>query len=381
MRPPRLPAALLLPSLLLFALAPPAVADDELGEIARSKQWQLDTLRLPDAWRVTEGEGVLVAVLDTGVRGDHQDLRGSVMYGPDLTGAARTRGSWGDHGTAMASLIAGHGHGKHSGGGVLGVAPAARVLSVRVTLENSDPQRTKRRPGGHDALARGIRYAVDRGAQVISMSLGGGSGSWEGSAAEEEAVQYAFARGAVLVASSGNDGDTTNRKNFPAAYPGVIAVGAVDRNLRPARFSNRQDYLSVVAPGVDIVTASGDGTYVVGDGTSSAAAMVAGIAALIRSAYPHLSPYHVRRAIELGTRKRPRGGYNTAYGHGVADAALALREAERLAGPTRPPPLPAEHFGGDPPVSRALVIAGLVALALGLSARILLRHRDGRPRY
>src|SRR5690606_22731029 len=105
-------------------------------------------------------------------------------------------------------------------------------------------------------------------------------------------------------------------------------------------------------------------------------AMVAGIAALIRSAYPHLSPYHVRRAIELGTRKRPRGGYNTAYGHGVADAALALREAERLAGPTRPPPLPAEHFGGDPPVSRALVIA-----ALGLSARILARHRDGRPRY
>src|SRR5690606_9196481 len=135
MRPPRLPAALLLPSLLLFAPAPPAVADAELGATARSPPWQLDTPRPPAARPPTAGEGVLVAVLDTGVRGDHQDLRGSVMYGPDLTGAARTRGSWGDHGTAMASLIAGHGHGKHSGGGVLGVAPAARVLSVRVTLE------------------------------------------------------------------------------------------------------------------------------------------------------------------------------------------------------------------------------------------------------
>lgn len=375
MRVPRV-AALILP-LPLLLLGPPAAADDEMGRIARSKQWQIGALHLREAWRVTKGEGVLVAVLDTGVR-DHPDLRGSIVHGPDLTGAARTPGTWGNHGTAMASLIAGHGHGTGNRGGVLGVAPAAQVLSVRVTLENGDPQRAERRYGGHDALAKGIRYAVDRGADVISMSLGGGSGSWEGSAAEEEAVQYAVARGAVLVASSGNDGDTTNRKNFPAAYPGVIAVGAVDQRLRAARFSNRQDYLSVSAPGVGIVTAGGDGTYVVGDGTSSAAAMVAGIAALIRSAYPELSPYHVRRAIELGTRRRPRGGYSVAYGHGVADAALALREAARLAGPVQPPPLPAGHFGDDsgpPPASRALVVTGMVALALALAARVLVRHK------
>ncbi|MFG1948923.1 S8 family serine peptidase [Nonomuraea sp. NPDC048826] len=382
MRPARLAAALLLPCLLglLFGPATGPAADDDPGAVARAEQWQLDALRVSDAWRITEGEGVLVAVLDTGVRASHPDLRGSVVQGPDLTGAVRTAGRWGQHGTAMASLIAGHGHAARdgSGDGVLGVAPAAEVLSVRVTLENSDPLRNRRRAGGHDALARGIRYAVDRGAQVISMSLGGGSGSWEGSAAEEEAVQYAVLHGVVLVASSGNDGHTTNRKNFPAAYPGVIAVGAVDRTLRPARFSNRQDYLSVVAPGVDIVTAAGAADYVVGDGTSSAAAMVAGIAALIRSAYPELSPYHVRRAIERGTRRRPQGGYSTAYGHGVANAALALREAERLAGPTQAPPLPAEHFGdprpGPAPVSRALVIAALITLALTLSARILLRR-------
>ncbi|WP_327107132.1 S8 family serine peptidase [Nonomuraea glycinis] len=360
--------------------------DDDVGAMARARQWQLSLLRLPEAWRTSRGEGVLVAVLDTGVRA-HPDLGGVVVQGPDLTGAARTGGMWGHHGTAMASLIAGRGHGP--GLGVIGVAPAARVLSVRVTLESADPRRELLRSGGRHALARGIRYAVDHGADVISMSLGGGSGAWEGAAAEEEAVQYAFARGVVLVASSGNDGDTTNRKTFPAAYPGVIAVGAVDSRLRPARFSNRRDYLSVVAPGTGIVTASAFGDYVVGDGTSSAAAMVAGIAALIRSAHPDLSPFQVRRAIERGTRQRPPGGYDSSYGHGVANAVLALREAGRLAvtpplpgggsGAAGAAPPPRAHFGdgppAEPPASRMAVVVGMVLLAAGMSARVVGRQR------
>ncbi|MEU0570525.1 S8 family serine peptidase [Nonomuraea sp. NPDC005983] len=306
----------------------------DAGATARARQWQLSALQLPEAWRESKGEGVLVAVLDTGVNGHHPDLDGAVIEGPDLTGAAREPEMWGHHGTAMASLIAGRGHSDDHAraakdDGVLGVAPEARVLSVRVTLENGDPLREKRGSGSRDALARGIRYAADQGADVISMSLGGGSGSWEGSAAEEEAVQYAIGRGAVLVASAGNDGNSTNRKNFPAAYPGVIAVGAVDKRLRVTPFSNRQDYLSVVAPGTEIVTADGAGSYMVGDGTSSAAALVAGIAALVRSAHPDLSPYHVRMAVEQGTRRRPAGGYDSSYGHGLADAALALRVRPR----------------------------------------------------
>nr|BFE84083.1 hypothetical protein GCM10020093_066840 [Planobispora longispora] len=118
------------------------------------------------------------------------------------------------------------------------------------------------------------------------MSLGCGGRSWEGSAAEQEAVRYALDRGAVLVASSGNDGAGLNRRHFPAAYPGVISVGAVDEAMRVAPFSNRQAHLSVVAPGVEIVTADGPGSYTVGSGTSSAAALVAGIAALIRAEFP-----------------------------------------------------------------------------------------------
>ncbi|MEZ7127517.1 S8 family serine peptidase [Nonomuraea sp. AD125B] len=395
-----------------------ARAGDRIGAVARAGQWQLGALRLPEAWRRSEGRGVLVAVLDTGVDARHPDLAGAVVEGPDLTGAARGHGPWGHHGTAMAGLIAGRGHGPGRAAGVVGVAPGARVLSVRVTLESGDPQRERQPRGGSDALARGIRYAADQGADVISMSLGGGSGTREGSAAEEEAVRYALGRGAVLVASSGNDGDSANRKNFPAAYPGVIAVGAVDRGLRVAGFSNRQDYLSVVAPGTQIVTADGAGSYAVGDGTSSAAAMVAGIAALVRSAHPGLSPQEVRKAIEQGTRRRPPGGHNRTYGHGVADALLALRAADELRAPYElgtadgpgttdrpgtadelgatggvgaangpgaavgPPARPTPRLGAGPgvpvPASRAPVIAGLLGLLAAMSVRVLARRRrDG----
>ncbi|QYC45377.1 Thermophilic serine proteinase precursor [Nonomuraea coxensis DSM 45129] len=359
-----------------------AATSGEVGAMARAGQWQLGALRLPEAWRRSRGRGVLVAVLDTGVDARHPDLAGAVTEGPDLTGAARGHGPWGHHGTAMAALIAGRGHGPGRAAGIVGVAPEARVLSVRVTLESGDPQRERLPPDGHDALARGIRYAADHGAGVISMSLGGGSGSWEGSAAEEEAVRYALGKGAVLVASSGNDGESANRKNFPAAYPGVIAVGAVDRRLRVARFSNRQDYLSVVAPGTEIVTADGAGSYVVGDGTSSAAAMVAGIAALVRSARPGLSPYEVRTAIERGTRRRPASGYSRAYGHGVADALLALRAADGLRGADGPAaaavpgaPGPGAHLGPGPaapvPASRTAVIVGMLGLMAAMSVRVV----------
>jgi subtilisin family serine protease len=181
------------------------------------------------------------------------------------------------------------------------------------------------------------------------------------------------------VASSGNDGDTTNRKNFPAAYPGVIAVGAVDKRLEVAPFSNHQDYLSVVAPGTDIVTADGAGSYVMGDGTSSAAALVAGIAALIKAIHPDMSPYHVRTAIERGTRRQPADGYSRSYGHGVANALLALREADRLAGPAASGAVPRGYFGDGPPArppwSRMPVVLGMVLLSAAMSAHVLVRHR------
>jgi hypothetical protein len=182
-----------------------------------------------------------------------------------------------------------------------------------------------------DAIARGIRYATDHGAQIISMSLGGGKLFYNGNPLEEAAIKYALGKGVVLVASSGNDGATGNRRNYPAAYPGVIAVGAVDRTFKPAKFTNRHAYVSVAAPGVEIVSADASGRgYVLGTGTSSSAALVAGMGALVKARYPHLTPGEVKQALEQGTTHRPADGRNSAVGTGVADALGSLRAAGRV---------------------------------------------------
>jgi type VII secretion-associated serine protease mycosin len=304
-------------------------------DLYRGQQWTLGALHLPRAWKYSRGNGVTVAVLDTGVDGHQPDLTGRVVDGPDFTGHARKPGNryWGRHGTEMASLIAGHGHGADGSAGIMGVAPDAKVLSIRVTWELADPMRNDHAQVAHsrDAIAKGIRYATDHGAQVISMSLGGGKLFYNGNPLEEAAIKYALGKGVVLVASSGNDGATGNRRNYPAAYPDVIAVGAVDRAFKPAKFTNRHTYVSVAAPGVEIVSAdvSGHG-YVLGTGTSSSAALVAGMSALLKARYPHLTPDEVRQALEQGTTHRPVDGRNTAIGTGVADALGSLRAAAQI---------------------------------------------------
>jgi type VII secretion-associated serine protease mycosin len=327
---------------LVMAAAPvlPAAARAGSGDLIRSREWPLSALHIPQAWRLSRGAGVTVAVLDTGVDGRHPDLVGRVIQGPDYTGHGRRPGSryWGRHGTAMASIIAGHGHGPGRAAGMVGVAPQAKILSIRVTWENDDPERSDRAQVSRtrDAVAKGIRYAVDHGAQIINMSLGGGKMIYNGNPIEEDAVRYALGKGAMLIASAGNDGAGPNRTNFPAAYPGVIAVGAVDKTMRPAKFTNRHDYVSVAAPGVDIISADAGRTYVQGTGTSPSAAIVAGIAALVRGRCPTLSPEQTRQALEEGATHRPPGGHNTKVGAGVADALRAMSAGNRIC--KAPPP-------------------------------------------
>jgi type VII secretion-associated serine protease mycosin len=316
----------------------PAAAD-----AVRDNEWALSALQVPDAWTTTTGQGVTVAVLDSGVDPNHADLSGQVTTGPDLVGGGARPGDpfWGYHGTAMASAVAGHGHGAGGRDGVMGVAPAARILSVRVVWDDNDPirrmspsQRTEAGARSGNAIADGIRYAVDHGAQVINMSLGEASESSTRMAETDAAVRYAIAHGVVLVASAGNGAETSNETEFPAAYPGVIAVAAIDRAGHRASFSTHGWTTSVAAPGVGVVAAHAGGGYLVGDGTSPAAALVSGVAALIRSRFPELSPAQVRSVLGR-TASRPSGAYGEDLGWGVVQAAAALR----MAGTLSPEPL------------------------------------------
>ncbi|MFB6523867.1 type VII secretion-associated serine protease mycosin [Streptomyces sp. NPDC056401] len=382
-----LPAALALGALFVVTAAPPAAAD-----AIRDRQWGLTALRAEEAWGTTKGDGVTVAVLDTGVDPTHPDLVGQVLEGADLVGMGAGRGdrAWARHGTAMAGIIAGHGHGSLGLGGVLGIAPQAKILPVRVILEEKDPNRDRARENKGGALAEGIRWAADHGADVINLSLGDDSSSAHHEAAEDEAVQYALGKGVVVVASAGNGGKDGDRISYPAAYPGVIAVTAVDRKNKKAPFSTRNWYATVSAPGVDVVIADPDRSYYEGWGTSAASAFVSGAVALLKAAHPDLSPAQIKNLLEDTASSSPPGGRDDSRGFGLVDPVAALQAADGMAPePVLPVPVAAAspYFGPGPdpvpdpgPWARFGAPAGVAAgLALLVAAGVLARRpRAGR---
>ncbi|MFE5034060.1 type VII secretion-associated serine protease mycosin [Streptomyces sp. NPDC056683] len=312
-----------------LALLPSTTA---YADSIRAQQWGLSALHLDEAWRTTKGKGITVAVLDTGVEADHPDLAGNVLAAKDMIGFGAGPGDrdWARHGTAMAGIIAGHGHGVGNGDGVMGVAPEAKILPVRVILEDGDGARAKARSTRGNALAEGIRWAADHGADVINLSLGDDSDSAHPEPSEDEAIQYALKKDVVVVASAGNGGDKGDHISYPAAYPGVIAATAVDKFGTRAGFSTRRWYATVSAPGVDIVIADPDHKYYEGWGTSAASAFVSGAMALIKAAHPGLTPAQIKKLLEDTARDAPAGGRDDSRGFGMIDPAAAIKAAARL---------------------------------------------------
>ncbi|MCH0567511.1 MULTISPECIES: type VII secretion-associated serine protease mycosin [unclassified Streptomyces] len=361
----------LLATAVAFAPAAPAHADG-----IRGQQWGLDALHAQEAWRTTKGAGITVAVLDTGVEADHPDLAGNVLTGTDLVGFGASEGdrAWARHGTAMASIIAGHGHGPGGADGVMGIAPEARILPVRVILEDGDPARAQARKTRGNALAEGIRWAADHGADVINLSLGDDSASAHPEPAEDEAVQYALKKGAVVVASAGNGGEKGDHISYPAAYPGVIAATAVDKYGTRASFSTRRWYATVSAPGVDVVIANPDHKYYEGWGTSAASAFVSGAVALVKAAHPGLTPAQIKKLLEDTARDAPAGGRDDSRGFGFVDPAAAIEAAARLK-PGNPAPAAygGTYFGSGPdPAAPGSSTAGWAGPLAGGAGGVLL---------
>jgi Subtilase family len=334
-----------------------------LADQVRSGEWWLSEMQVTQAQQITRGAGVTIALLDTGVDQAQPDLAGSVIAGPDLTHSGEKPGSqfYGIHGTAMASLIVGHGHGAGDSDGTIGVAPAAKLLSIRVSLDSGDPLLADQATVANlpNAIATGIRDAVSAGAQVIDLPLDPGQSVNDlvatptpaptpgtpltpiqaaqqtvagGSTAEQQAVAYAISRGVVLVAPGGDNGAGTDAANFPADYPGVISVGAFDRNFIKAPFSSHQPYVTLTAAGSGMPAATPTG-YTTVSSTSAASAVVTGIAALIKAQYPELTPAQVTQALTTSTVFRPANGMTDGSGHGTADAEKALAAAKSIAGP------------------------------------------------
>ncbi len=284
------------------AFAPTRVPNDPLY----GSQWHLRQIEAPAAWDlVLSSAGVVIAILDSGVDATHPDLAGQLVPGFNTyDGDTNTDDVYG-HGTRVAGAAAARGN---NGVGVASVAWDSPIMPIRVT----DPE-------GYaytSTLVDGLIWAADNGASVMNMSFG----SVVGSPAIRAAAQYAMEQGALVVAASGNCGclDPT------ADTPYLVSVGATDLSDALASFSSRGDYVDLSAPGVSIYTTRSGGSYGFGSGTSFSSPLVAGVAALMFSVNPNLTPFEVRDLLESTADDLGAAGYDTSFGHGRLNAHRAL---------------------------------------------------------
>ncbi|WP_449351706.1 type VII secretion-associated serine protease mycosin [Streptomyces shaanxiensis] len=301
-----------LASALLIAFAPQAAADQ-----VRDDQWALKALNAASVWKLSKGNGVTVAVIDNGVNADHVDLEGNVLTGKDfMDGGSATPNPGDNHGTAMASIIAGHGHGASDG--VMGLAPGAKILPIREFSTDG--------PG----LPEPIRYAVDHGASVINVSMCFDSSDPQETQAVSDAVAYALQHDVLVIGASGNE-DDRGGKCYPAASPGALGVGAVKNDGLIWEGSNPGEFVSLTAPGTNIVSANGAGDgYHAASGTSDAAAYTSAAAALIRSKFPDLTAGQIANRLTktaaLPDSEKSLTLPDKHYGYGIIQPLAALRD-------------------------------------------------------
>lgn len=297
----------------VVGLATPASA--ATNDTFNAQQWGLSSTGAMAVWSTTRGAGVIVAIVDSGT-GPHPDLTANIDPGLGISGGVESP-DYADvdnegHGTHVSGIVAAV---ADNALGVAGVAPAARILPIRVLDANGS--------GDSRDVARGIRLAADRGARVINLSLGGVLES----TGVTQAIDYATSKGALVVAAAGNGGSLSTPK-WPASYDGTIAVTSVDPDDQSPAFAQRGDYIDISAPGVRILSTA-QGEYNSQSGTSMSAAFVSGAAALLFSARPQLTPAEVREMLLLSAIDIGPAGRDATFGVGRLNipAAFAILTA------------------------------------------------------
>ncbi|MEV4722107.1 S8 family serine peptidase [Micromonospora humida] len=316
--------------------------------------WAQQVLAPEQVWPFSQGAGVTVAVLGSGVDADHPQLRGRVGSGFDaVRGSGPADTDCTGQGTRVAGLIVAR---QADGSPFAGLAPSARVLPVRVV----DDQASGAAPVDPAVLARGVDWAVDRGARVVAVTVA----TDRDAATLRNSVRRAVGRGVLVVAASGDRGGDGNPVSYPAGYPEVLAVGAIGPDGRRWPKSQYGPYLDLVAPGVAVTTTQrGEGLVEAADGTALACGFVAGAGALTlakRSGTPR------SELVRLLTVTAVPGADRTEYGHGTVNPYGAVND--QLLPQARPAPLPRFRPADDRPdpavrESRRIALAG-TALAL-----------------
>ena len=292
----------------------PAIADQ-----VRERQYWLEDYRITQAWEITRGAGVRIAIIDTGIDASHQDLAGALVGGADFSGLGSPDGLTPvgperRHGTMVASLAAGRGN--NGVDGVLGSAPEAELLSLSMSFGGGTVS-------PDEQVANAVRFAVDNGADIISLSLTRNTRDWPES--WDRAFGYAAVNDVVVLAAAGNRGSGTVSVGAPATMPGVLTVGGVDQDGQASDSASSQGItIGVMAPSEGLVGATPGGGYVSWSGTSGATPIVAGIVALVRSAYPDLDAANVINRVLLSANRLTDTVPDPIYGYGLVDAYAAL---------------------------------------------------------
>lgn len=277
-----------------------------------SQQWALPVIRAEAAWEVvgTAASPVVVAVVDSGIDNKHDDLIDRIdRRGYNFVEDNQDIFDWDGHGTAVSSIIAAQTDNRLGIAGVNGQTPVKILPLKTIDIDGY---------GYVSDIIKAIDYAIEAEVDVINLSMG----SDRYSDIENEVIQKAINRGISVVASAGNEGDS--RYYYPASYPGVISVGAIDRQGNPAKFSNHNDQVDVVAPGVEIKTCRPGNSYDCLNGTSFSAPMVAGTAAMLKSLDQSLQPGAICKIIQETSCDLGSPGRDNYYGYGVVDMGRAV---------------------------------------------------------
>jgi type VII secretion-associated serine protease mycosin len=349
------------------------------GDSFRSDQWYLKSLNIARAHGLTKGADVTVAIIDSGAY-PHPDLRRNLLRGKSFVSGDRAdgRSDKSGHGTNMAALVGSHG--RSGNDGVLGIAPAADILPIKISLTGADTSAE---------MGRGIQWAIDQKASVVNVSASVGP-AFE----VQDAIAAALQENVVVVASAGNTSQDAI-VGYPAAIEGVLSVGATGRNGKHASLSVKDPKVLICAPGVDITTAEPPDKYADVSGTSPAAAIVSGAAALVRAKFPRLSAEEVIHRLTATADDIGPPGRDDECGFGRLNVVKALTAVvpplEGAASSTVTPGASATPVGGttlpatafaprgesEKGSSAAVVLGGLggVAVALGVIAFLSLRRR------
>ena len=295
---------------------PPFKVDKVMLATSETIDWGLKLLGVPPLWKETKGEGIKIGVLDTGIALEHPDLRPAILEARDFTRSPSAAYDAQGHGTHVSGIIAA----RRNAHGIVGVAPEARILMAKVLNDEG--------AGTSQDIVAGIRWAMEAGADILSMSLG----SSEPDEEIHQALLLAISKGIFVITAAGNEGPDLDTVGYPAGFPEMVAVGSIDRRKRLSQFSSRGRQVDVVAPGDEITSCYPPRGYAVLSGTSMATPFVSGVVALALAKHRNMggkTPLRTQQDLiqHLCRTSADAGpaGFDPLYGCGILNPAKLIK--------------------------------------------------------